>query len=365
MVMRNWLSLLIVFATVITAAAEPISALSVSADSAILIEASSGRVIYEKNADMRCPMASTTKIMTAIVAIEDGDTTREVSVSSEAVGVEGSSVYLKGGDVITLDDLLWALMLESANDAAAAIAVEVAGSVEAFADRMNMKAAELGLSDTNFTNPHGLDNEAHYTTARDLVRLSAYAMKNAKFREIASTYRHSIKVGDETRCLLNHNKLLKLYDGAVGVKTGYTKRSGRCLVSAAERDGVELVAVTLNAPDDWNDHTAMLDHGFGLLEARELIKPGESVFILPCIGCEKNEVRVKNTEGLTLCLPKGAEVEWTVELPHYLWAEITEGERVGRIVFSSSGSVIGEVELFADEAAERISVKSGILGLFG
>ena len=345
----------------------PISAVSVSAGSAIVVEASTGRVVFEKDADSRRPMASTTKIMTALVALEAGDTAREVSVSGEAVGVEGSSVYLKTGDQLTLDDLVWALMLESANDAAAAIAIEVAGSVEGFAELMNAKAAELGLSDTHFTNPHGLDDQEHYTTARDLAKLAVKALQNERFREIVSTYKHSIRVGDETRYLLNHNKMLKLYDGAIGVKTGYTKRSGRCLVSAAERDGVTLVAVTLDAPDDWNDHRAMLDCGFGALEARELIGDGDSTFILPCIGCEKNDVMVKNSGGLTVCVPKDTpEATWRVELPHYMWAPVSEGQIVGRIVFEANGVELGEVPIVSCETVERIVYKQGILErLFG
>jgi D-alanyl-D-alanine carboxypeptidase (penicillin-binding protein 5/6) len=340
----------------------PVSALSVSADSAIVIEANSGRVIYEKDADTRRPMASTTKIMTAIVALEACDMSQTVSISGEAVGIEGSSVYLKTGDKLSLGDLVWALMLESANDAAAAIAIEVAGSIEAFAEMMNEKAAELGLTDSHFTNPHGLDNKDHYTTARDLARLASYALKNPRFREIVSTYRHSISFGNETRYLLNHNKMLKLYDGAVGVKTGYTKRSGRCLVSAAERNGVTLVAVTLNAPDDWRDHCEMLDLGFNTMEARELIMPGESVFILPCIGSEKQEITVRNRDGLTVAVPKGmSEVIRRIELPHYFWAPVHEGDKVGRIVFEADGQILGEVSLFADETANRIKYKQGIL----
>lgn len=343
-------------------AAIPISALSVSAGSAIVIEASTGRVVYEKDADARRPMASTTKIMTALVALEAGDTSRTVSVSGEAVGVEGSSVYLETGDKLSLDDLVWALMLESANDAAAAIAIEVAGSIEAFAGLMNAKAAELGLTNTHFTNPHGLDDPDHYTTARDLARLAAYALENPRFREIVSTYRHTISIGDETRYLLNHNKMLKQYDGAIGVKTGYTRVSGRCLVSAAERDGVTLVAVTLNAPDDWNDHRAMLDAGFGQLESRELIKPGEAVFILPCIGSEKQEIMIRSREGLTVCVPTATpEATRRVELPRYFWAPVNEGDRVGRIVFEANGTILGEVGLYAAETAERIQYKKGLL----
>ena len=341
----------------------------VSAESAIVIEASGGNVIFEKDADTRRPMASTTKIMTALVALEAGDTSREVTVPSGAVGIEGSSVYLETGDRLSLDDLVWALMLESANDAAAAIAINVAGSVDAFAELMNAKAKEIGLENTHFTNPHGLDNEEHYTTARDLAKLAAHALSNQKFREIVSTYRHNITVGDETRYLLNHNQMLRLYDGAIGVKTGYTKRSGRCLVSAAERNGVTLVAVTLNAPDDWRDHTAMLDFGFTKYESRELIRPGESVFIQPCIGCERHTVSIRNTDGLTVCVPTTVgEVRRIVELPRYLWAPVAEGQMVGKIRFvaddgSGNEITLGEVALYSDEDAPRISYeKKGLLG---
>lgn len=343
-------------------ASAAVSPVSVSARSAIVIEADSGRVVFEKDADTRRPMASTTKIMTALVALEAGDTARQVSVAGEAVGVEGSSVYLQTGDRLSLDDLVWALMLESANDAAAAIAIEVGGTVEGFAAMMNEKAAELGLENTHFTNPHGLDNEQHFTTARDLAKLAAHALSDPRFREIVSTYRHSISVGDDTRFLLNHNKLLKLYDGAIGVKTGYTRRSGRCLVSAAERNGVRLVAVTLDAPDDWNDHRALLDCGFGALEARELIKPGESVFIQPCIGCEKGEITLSNHDGLTVCVPVGtAEVTRRIILPHYLWAPVCEGDKVGRILFEADGRLLGEVPIYADETCERLPEKKGLL----
>lgn len=345
----------------------------VSAESAIVIEASGGNVIFEKDADTRRPMASTTKIMTALVALEAGDTSREVTVPSGAVGIEGSSVYLETGDKLSLDDLVWALMLESANDAAAAIAINVAGSVDAFAELMNAKAKEIGLENTHFTNPHGLDNEEHYTTARDLAKLAVHALSNQKFREIVSTYRHNITVGDETRYLLNHNKMLRLYDGAIGVKTGYTKRSGRCLVSAAERNGVTLVAVTLNAPDDWRDHMAMLNYGFTKYESRELIRPGESVFIQPCIGCERHTVSIRNTDGLTVCVPTTVgEVRRIVELPRYLWAPVAEGQMVGKIRFvaddgSGNEITLGEVALYSDEDAPRISYeKKGLLGrLFG
>ncbi len=335
---------------------------SVSAASAILIEAGSGRVLFEKDADIRRGMASTTKIMTALIALEDPDPTQLVRVSPEAVGIEGSSLYLRVGDAITLKDLVTALMLESANDAAAAIAIHIAGSVEAFAARMNDKAASLGLENTHFDNPHGLDGPDHATTARDLAKLAAHAMKNEAFRTIVSTYRATVTVNGSARTLINHNRLLKLYDGAIGVKTGYTKKCGRCLVSAASRDGVELIAVTLNAPDDWRDHAAMLDFGFESVEAVTLALPGELAQIRPCIGCETGELFITNPEGLTVCLDRGEHaITRRVFINRYLWAPIRAGEVLGRVEFYDHGRFIGSLALTAGEDAPRIPPQKGIL----
>ena len=350
------LVLALVFAC--SALANSVFALELSASSAIVIEASTGQVIYEKDADTKRPMASTTKIMTALVAIESGDITREITVDAAAAGVEGSSIYLKAGDRITLEALIWALMLESANDAAAAIAIGVAGSLEAFADMMNAKAAELGLTSTHFTNPHGLSDEDHYTTARELAMLTAAAMENETFRQIAATDKYRISYGDTVRALNNHNKMLRIYDGAVGVKTGFTKASGRCLVSAAERDGMTLIAVTLAAPDDWDDHTAMLDLGFSSLERAVLIEPAESAFICPCIGSEKGELIIRNRDGISMILPKG-EHNFTrkVILPRYLWAPVNIGDAVGKIEIYDGKTLLGEVTLYAEEDAPRIEYK--------
>lgn len=339
----------------------PARALDVSARSAIVIEASTGKVIYEKDADTRRPMASTTKIMTALVAIESGELSRELTVAPAAVGVEGSSIYLKEGDKISLESLVWALMLESANDAAAAIAIGVAGSIEAFAEKMNAKAAELGLSDTHFTNPHGLNDDAHYTTARDLARLTAAAMENDIFRRIVSTDTYKISYGESLRNLHNHNKMLHLYDGAVGVKTGFTKVSGRCLVSAAERDGMTFIAVTLDAPNDWDDHSDMLDLGFSSLEKLTLVEAGDSVFISPCIGTESGEITIKNREGLTVILPKGEHnITRRVILPRYFWAPVTADSIVGKIEIYDGDTFIGEVALWAEETADKVEYKKNL-----
>ena len=203
----------------------------VSASAAILMEAESGTVVFEKNADEMRSMASTTKIMTGLLALETEDPQTLVTVSPKAVGVEGSSVYLYQNEQLTVEDLVYAVMLESANDAAAAVAIHVAGSIEAFAELMNRKAESLGMTHTHFSNPHGLDAADHYTTARDLATLARYALQNEEFRTVVSTKRRVIPLrGNEgARLLLNHNRLLRSYSGAIGVKTGFTKKSGRCL----------------------------------------------------------------------------------------------------------------------------------------
>ena len=331
------------------------SDISVSAHSAVLIDADSGRVLWSKNADEKMSMASTTKIMTALVAVENADIKSEVKIPSEAVGVEGSSIYLETGETLTLEELLYAMLLESANDAAAAIAIHVGGSIEDFALMMNERAAQMGLESTSFANPHGLDAEGHYTTAGELGVMSAEALKDPDIAKIVSTYRHQIPFGNESRrYLLNHNKMLKLYDGAIGVKTGFTKKSGRCLVSAAERDGLRLVAVTLNAPDDWSGHRKMLDYGFENYEMREVVKPGQLSFRLSCIGGEVPDVTVTNPDGFKVCMKKGeSDVNMTINLPRFVYAPIDSGARLGEVIISKDGKELGRVELVATSGSEE------------
>ena len=343
-------SLLFCFAVNICAAGD----FNVSAHSAVLIDADSEKVLWSKDAEERMPMASTTKIMTALVAIENADISSEIAVPRGAVGVEGSSVCLKDGELLTLEELLYAMLLESANDAAAAIAISVGGSIEDFAVMMNQKAEELGLENTSFANPHGLDAENHYTTAHDLAVIAANALKNETFQKIVSTYKYRIPLEKESyRYLMNHNKMLRLYDGAIGVKTGFTKKSGRCLVSAAERDGLRLVAVTLNAPDDWHDHAQMLDYGFENFEMREIAAEGQYSFKLSCVGGTESEITVSNKESIKKCMPKGdGKAEVTVYLPHFLYAPVKAGDEIGKIVLSKNGETLGEVSLNADNGSK-------------
>jgi len=323
----------------------------VSAECAVLTEKSSGRVVYEKNSHTVHPIASTTKIMTAVVAIENSTPDTIVTVDAAAVGTEGSSVYLKAGETLTMEQLLYAMMLESANYAAAAIAIAVSGSIADFAALMNAKAEELGLEHTSYADPHGLDDEGNRSCAADLAKLAAYALDNGYFRSIVSTERQVITngEGDAARLLVNHNKLLRLYDGTIGVKTGFTKKSGRCLVSAAERNGVTLIAVTLGAPDDWNDHMSMLNYGFERFVCRELAAPGSETYEIPVVGGEAEFVRCSNTAPLSVVTEIGApDIEKTVELKRFYYAPVSAGEILGYVTFRSGGEVLGRVEIKAE-----------------
>ncbi|OBY80605.1 peptidase M15 [Paenibacillus sp. KS1] len=252
---------------------------STAARAAALIDVASGRVLYSHNGKQELPMASTTKVMTAIVAIEHGRLEDKVKATSRAVGKEGSSIYLRLGEEMSLNHLLYGLMLRSGNDAAVAIAEHVGGSEEGFVHLMNEKAKLLGLEHTQFRNPHGLDEKGHYTTAEDLARISAYALHNATFREIVRTRTKKAPntIDNWDYVWGNKNKMLHLYEGADGVKTGYTKGALRCLVSSATRNGQQLVAVTLNDSRDWEDHRRMLDYGFQAFPQAKIVEEGQHI----------------------------------------------------------------------------------------
>ena len=321
-----------------------------SAASYALLDPVSGKLLAERDADTRRPMASTTKIMTALVVLERCDLEATVTVDQKAVGTEGSSIYLFAGEQIKVRTLLYALMLSSANDAAAALAIHTAGSIEDFAALMNEKAIALGLKDTHFCNPHGLQDEAHYTTARELALLTAVAMENEIFAEIASTARYSApQIGtNASRLFLNHNKLLRTFDGAIGVKTGFTKASGRCLVSAARREGLTLIAVTLNDPNDWRDHTALHEWGFSQYVA---FAPDPAPLTLPVVGGTSGEVLLTPSEALRLTLPAThGEISCIVEAPRFLFGGFGKGEVKGRLIYRMGDTVLGEIPLVTADA---------------
>ncbi len=324
-----------------------VRALPLSADSACLLDCGSGRVLYAADADRPGLIASTTKIMTALVICEQCSPDARVRVPREAVGIEGSSLYLREGEVLTVRELLYGMMLQSGNDAAMALAIYCAGDAGAFADRMNQRAVQLGLRQTHGANPHGLDDEQNRSTASDLARLAAAAMDNPLFRQVVST--RSCAVGQ--RRLTNHNKLLWRYPGAVGVKTGYTRAAGRILVSAAERDGRRLVAVTMNAPDDWNDHQKLLDYGFTAFPEQTLLRAGETVTELPLAGGRTDRVPLIAARTLRCALAQEENWSLRLETPPFLYAPIAAGDQVGRAVLVLEGAELASVELVCGQTA--------------
>ena len=335
--------------------------LSLSAKSAVLIEAETGTVLYAKNAEERRAMASTTKIMTAILTIEAGDLDRRFTVDPYAIMVEGTSMGLREGDIVSRRDLLYGILLPSGNDAANAAAVSVSGSMSAFVKKMNEKAEQLGLENTHFVTPSGLDADGHYTTALDLANLTAYAMQNELFREIVSCKSKQLEFGNPPykRWLYNSNKMLSRYEGAIGVKTGFTDNARRCLVSAAERDGVTLIAVTLNAGDDWNDHTKMLNRGFGQVNAYPL-ETGCSAKVAVA-GTGKSVGVYANSATLALKPDQRQRLERRVLLPRIVYGEVKKGDELGMLEFFLDGKTVKTVSLYA---AEDVAAENGELNFW-
>lgn len=351
-------TLIFAFLTIYAASATEKNTL-ISAKSATLYEPSTQTFLYEKNADVRLPMASTTKIMTALVAIENSNLDDLVEINDAAIGIEGSSAYLKRGDVLTMEELLYALLLQSANDAAVAIAYHIGGDISTFSEIMNDRAISLGAKDTHFENPHGLDDEDHFTTAHDLAIIAAEALKNETIKQITSTYKKHFSSDTRERNYINHNKLLNRYSNCIGVKTGFTKKSGRCLVSAAERDGLTFIAVTLDAPNDWNDHERLLDLGFDTLEQIMLAEKQEYCYKLPVLGGSKSSITVRNESEAKFVAKKGqSDISSHIKLSKFAVAPINEGDILGEVVFTDNGEVVGSVKLTAAENVGQKEKKS-------
>ena len=301
----------------------PVSALS--AQKAILMDATTGRVLYEKRADEKSLIASTTKIMTAILICERCNVLDRMSIPKEAVGIEGSSMYLQVGEVLSLQELLYGMMLHSGNDAATALAIYCGGTVEGFAELMNDKARMLKLTGSHFVNPHGLDAPDHYSTARDLAILASYAMENPIFAKTVS----SKTVTVDRRVLTNHNKLLWRVEGADGVKTGYTKAAGRILVSSAQRNGRRLVAVTIEDGNDWSDHATLYEDGFRQYEMKQIVSEGQILGRLQVFGGEVETVDLIASEDFSYALR--AEEKPTIRLSqkNMTFAPVVEGQNAG------------------------------------
>lgn len=314
---------------------------SISAASAILMDAESGRVLYEKDVHTRRLIASTTKLMTALVAVESTPRLEKVITVKPEYQAEGSSMYLKAGEELTLKDLLYGLLLQSGNDAALAIAGGCAGTVETFVEWMNQWAEDIGMFDSHFVNPNGLDDEEHYSTAYDMALLGREVLKNEVLREIIST--KSITVAG--RSLTNHNKLLWQYEGCEGMKTGYTMSAGRTLVSCATRNGQTLICVTLHDPDDWDDHKALLDYGFENWTAHPLTRPGKTFRMVPVNGSLLPWAPVEVECGLVYPLTVKERVRVRASLPEQAEAPIRKGTVAGKLTFMVGEETVGETYL--------------------
>ena len=310
--------------------------INVKAKSSALYNPDTKTFLYENNAGARLSPASTTKIITALIAIEELDPDEIISVPRAAVGVEGSSLYLAEGDELSVRDLIYGVLLQSANDAATALALRISGDIPTFAQLMTQRARDIGAVDTSFQNPHGLDSDEHYTTAHDLSLIAAEALGNDTFRKISSTYKYTFNIGDKTRVIVNHNKLLRAYDGCIGVKTGYTRKSGRCLVSAAERNGVTLIAVTLNDPDDWNDHSDMLDYGFNELECVDLSSLIDLPDELPTVSSDGATVKIGFAKSSAVKFVSD-KIDCTLDLPYYIASDVNVGDKVGELTLRYRG----------------------------
>jgi D-alanyl-D-alanine carboxypeptidase len=321
----------------------------ISAEKAVVLDAQTGRILYRKDQDSRSLIASTTKIMTALVVCEQCNVLDRMRIPKEAVGIEGSSMYLKEGEILTIQELLYGLMLQSGNDAAVALAIYCGGTVEGFAELMNDKAYQLGLKNTHFVNPHGLDALDHYSTAADLAGLAAYAMNNPIFAMTASA--KSVKIGQ--RVLTNHNKLLWQYEGADGVKTGYTKKAGRILVSSATRCGRRLTSVTINAPDDWNDHKRLLDDGFANYKLETIISKGEVLGHIEIAGGASGYAELIAAEDFRypLCADENPLLFFTE--PGFVYAPVVGGTPAGRVYIYSDGGLLGSCALVYGQTVEQ------------
>ena len=317
------------------------------------MDAQTGRVLFEKDADRKSLIASTTKIMTALVVCEQCNVLDRMRIPKEAVGIEGSSMYLQEGEVLTVQELLYGLMLHSGNDAAVALAIYCGGTVEGFVEMMNDKARYLGLSDTHFANPNGLDHPDHYSTARDLAVLAAYAMENCVFARTVST--KTLTVGQ--RYMKNHNKLLWMVDGADGVKTGFTRAAGRVLVSSATRDGRRLVAVTIHAPNDWQDHQKLLEDGFEKYKTRQLIASGQQIgcrFVLD--GAEKS-VPILAAGDFFYPMMEGEQATVVLSQPEFSYAPVTAGAEAGFAYICIGGKSVGKVPVIYGQTVESKPVQ--------
>lgn len=340
--------------------------LTINAKAAVLIDAQTGRILYEKNAHERLPMASTTKIMTALLTLEQVDLDDYFTVNPKVICVEGSSMGLREGDKVSLRTLAYGMLLPSGNDAANTAAVKIAGSLPEFAEMMNARAVEMGLGDTHFVTPSGLNDDNHYSTAYDMARLAQNALQNPDFTKICSTSQAVVQFGNppKDRWLKNHNRLLRSYEGTIGVKTGFTEAAGRCLVSCAERNGIKLIAVTLNCYDDWNVHSQLFDRYFTNLSLIDVAKLLPKVQI-PVMGGSAVKVRAECETPPKLAVLVNESVTADVTVQPYLYAPVEQGRLVGTVTFRCCGKPVLELPLTTVKAVKTADEPSLLDRLLG
>ena len=326
----------------------PCRAEAISAQCAIVLDAQTGRVLYEKNCDKQSLIASTTKIMTALIICEQCNVLDRVRIPKEAVGIEGSSMYLQEGEILTVQELLYGLMLHSGNDAAVALAIYCGGTVEGFAGLMNDKARVLGMKDSHFENPNGLDSPGHYSTARDMAVLAAYAMKNPIFVQTVST--KTITLGKRT--LRNHNKLLWQVEGADGVKTGFTKAAGRILVSSATRQGRRVIVVTFHDPNDWTDHKTLMEQAFSGYQTQRIIEEGSCLGRVWVAGGMEYEVELIAGEEFSFALAQGEMPQILLSEPGFVYAPVAQGQPAGFAYILLKDTIVGKVPIYYGQTVE-------------
>lgn len=352
------INLICIFIFILFAQVTFASELNVSSESAIVIEQNTGRILYSKNIDKERAMASTTKIMTAIVAIENGNLDEVVTVSENAAGIEGSSIYLEANEQLTLEELLYGLMLRSGNDAAYAIAEHIGGGdVENFIDMMNRKAKEIGANNTHFMNPHGLHHEEHYTTAYDLAKITAYAMKNETFKTMVSTKKKTISWSNHewNRSLTNKNKMLWNYEGGNGVKTGYTTDAGKCLVSSALRNNMQLIGVVLKSNDIWKDSTTILDYVFDHYEPYKVVLKDEYLKSIPVKEGVKDRISTYCKEDIIIPIRKEEKdkIEVKINLPEQIQSPIIREQIVGKLEVYISNEKVDSTDIYVKDSIEK------------
>lgn len=341
----------------------------IAATSAILIDGQTAQVLYEKNPDKQLANASTTKVLTGIIVLERCNLKDRVTVSKRAATTPEQSIWLKEGEVLTVEQLLYALLVQSANDSAVALAEHTGGSVEAFAEIMNQEARDLGAVNSNFVTPNGLDDPNHYTTARDLALITSHAMRNDEFRKIITTDRYEIPWPDNpyARVCENHNKLLKIYPAATGVKTGYTDKSGKCLVGSASKNGRELISVVLNGGDGYfQDSANLLEYGFSDFVEVVYARAGEDLFEADVGNLPQEKITATPSSDLSLLVRTDhlkEAVHGTMRYVKWLDYPVEEGQTIGTLVIKPNGSQI-EVPLVAAGKAGSPNLFSRLWAFF-